>query len=537
MNSNIFDKKHWIVAIVAIAVVGVAVQYRYMNEFPAFIHSWSQTDRYSIAIGFLNNDFDLFHPETLIYNKQFPHWWKTDSGSTITSVDLPLMEYIVATIMKLTGNTQPWIFRLCTFLASLTAVWFIYLLGRRLGGHWLKGLLVAMVAITSPVFTYYANVFIPSIPAIAFSSAALWLYSKHLNNGSKTKYFNLSVLMLTLSVLVRMSLAVVLVAVLAFEFLRFLRKETSLWNKVPATILSAIAILSYMLWNKYLREMYDTMFLSGLMPADSLGETIDLLKQAADNWKYQYFSQFQQYILATVAIAAIGFGIYRRCTNICKQTSMKHKPLSLWWLWALCMIGYTMFVIVMVKQAPDHDYYFLDTLFLPTLLLLMLLLKATPNIPNKVIATAMVFILIGTATTKMTVDVAKNQKVRRDYNDRSYQTAQNYQGAEEFLDTQGVPHDAKILALYAYPQNTPFILMNRKGYTEMWYDEDIIEAGLYTFDYDYIVIENDRYRKEFDYHRKYLNRLQRIADNGKIALCRYTDTVVCITADDFFEHK
>ncbi len=533
MDRNIFDKKHWIVALLAIVVVGIVVQYRYMNEFPAFIHSWSQTDRYSIAIGFLNNDFDLFHPETLIYNKQFPHWWKNDSGSTITSVDFPLMEYIVAGVMKLTGSTQPWIFRLCTFLTALAGIWFIYLLGRGIGGHWLKGLLVAMIAITSPVYAYYANGFIPSIPAITFGIIGLWFYVKHIDSVNSKKYFNLSILFITLSVLVRTSLAVLLVAVLAFEFLRFVRKETTLWNKVPSIVLSAATIFGYMLWNKHLRETYDTMFLSSLMPTDSIENTIDLVKQAAENWKYQYFSQFQQYIFATTAIVAIGFGIYRRVTK--QQT--ESKALSLWWLWALCMVGYAMFVVAMAKQAPDHDYYFLDTLFLPTLLLTILLLKAIPNLSNKVVATAIAFALIGTATAKMTVDVAKNQKNRRDYNDRSYQTAQNYKGAEEFLDSMGVPKNAKILALYAYPQNTPFILMNRKGYTEMWYDEDIIEAGLYTFDYDYIVIENDRYRKEFEYHNKYLNRLQRIADNGKIALCRHADTVVCQTVNDFFESE
>ena len=533
MKHNIFDKKHWIPALLAIVVVAVVVQYRYMNEFPAFIHSWSQTDRYSIAIGFLNNDFDLFHPETLIYNKQFPHWWKNDSGSTITSVDFPLMEYIVAVIMKMAGNTSPLIFRLCTFIVSLIGMWFLYLLAKRLSGHWLKALLVAMIAITSPVYAYYANGFIPSIPATTFGIIGLWFYIRHIDSVNKVKYFNLSTLFLTLSVLVRTSLAVLLVAVLAFEFLRFLRKETSLWNKVPSVIISATAILGYMLWNKHLRDTYDTMFLSGLLPADNIGDTINLVKRASENWKYQYFSQFQQYILAGTAILAMLFGIYKRYI----ERNKHGKTLSLWWLWALCMVGYAMFVVAMAKQAPDHDYYFLDTLFIPTLLLMILLLKAIPNLPNKVIVTAITFALIGSATAKMTVDVAKKQKNRRDCDDRSYQTAKNYKDSEDFLDSIGISKDAKILALYAYPQNTPFILMNRKGYTEMWYDEDIIEAGLYTFDYDYIVIENDRYRKEFEYHKKYLNRLQRIADNGKISLCKYSDTIVCNSVDDFFENK
>lgn len=83
-------------ALLLIVVAGVYIQYPYMNEFPSFIHAWSQSDRYAIALGFLNNDLDLFHPETYIYNKQFPNWWNYAYENTVTSVDFPFLEYIVA---------------------------------------------------------------------------------------------------------------------------------------------------------------------------------------------------------------------------------------------------------------------------------------------------------------------------------------------------------------------------------------------------------------------------------------------------------
>ena len=57
----------------------------------------------------------------------------------------------------------------------------------------------------------------------------------------------------------------------------------------------------------------------------------------------------------------------------------------------------------------------------------------------------------------------------------SERTIRNYRGAEQYLDSLNISKDAKMLTLYAYPQNTPFILMNRKGYTEMYDKEEMIK--------------------------------------------------------------
>ena len=87
------------------------------------------------------------------------------------------------------------------------------------------------------------------------------------------------------------------------------------------------------------------------------------------------------------------------------------------------------------------------------------------------------------------------------------------------INSIGISKDAKILTLWAYPQNTPFILMNRKGYTEMFDKEDKIEIGL-SFDYDYVVIENELL--EDDKKKRYLSDLNYVSDNGKISVfCQF----------------
>ena len=118
------NAKGYLIAAVFIIALGIGIQFKYLNEFPAFIHAWAQDDRYALAIGFLDNGFDLFHPETMIYNKQFPGDWQVAYDTTITAVDFPIHEYIVALLMKLFGTTSPWVFRLWTMISSFIGLFF-----------------------------------------------------------------------------------------------------------------------------------------------------------------------------------------------------------------------------------------------------------------------------------------------------------------------------------------------------------------------------------------------------------------------------
>ena len=82
-----------------------------INEFPLYTHAWAQADRYAIALGFLENNFNLFYPQTFVLNTQFPHDFLIAGATGITSVDLPIHEYLVAGIMNIIDTRAPWVFR------------------------------------------------------------------------------------------------------------------------------------------------------------------------------------------------------------------------------------------------------------------------------------------------------------------------------------------------------------------------------------------------------------------------------------------
>gem|GEM_PF-3727825 len=163
------------------------------------------------------------------------------------------------------------------------------------------------------------------------------------------------------------------------------------------------------------------------------------------------------------------------------------------------------------------------------------MLGTLPKIKNY-IAGGICLVVLGVLCYFMISNVTEAQINRRWAEDGAYKTSLNYEGSAEFLDSLNIPRDAKILALYAYPQNGPFIQMKRKGYTVMQHKENIVNAAL-TWDFDYIVIEDNIYRDNFEERKDVLGRLNRIADNGCISVCTLSDTIVCSSPEEFFAEK
>lgn len=517
MKCNCINKISCFIGLIFIVLVGLNIQYPYMNEFPSFIHAWSQSDRYAIALGFLDNNFDLFHPETFIYNKQFPNEWTCAYDNTITSVDFPLMEFVVAIVMKITGVTSPWIFRTCTLIIALLGMFFLYKLTFLLTNNWVKSLFVTAVAMTSPVYAYYFNGFIPGIPALTFAIISLYFYVKYYETNNN-KQFVISLLFVALSVLVRSSFAVVYVALLCFEFLRILRKESVLRNKIIPVAFSALLVLAYYLWNRHLSAQNGTLFLSDLMPANDWDDFWQRMAKTRTNWNYHYFGKIHYCSFVVIAVMALSFVCFKRIKNSGKDDESCKKSLPLFVLLSIMFFGYALFTVAMAKQFPDHDYYLIDTYFLPLLFLFALILRLLPETTKRYINIISLFVSL-LLIFFMLKNVKEMQQKRRAryWGVTAERTIDNFKDSERFLDSMNVSPNAKILTLYAYPQNTPFILMNRKGYTMMYDKNNLMKIAL-SFDYDYVIIENEIYDKYREERKELFSDLEYLSDNGKISL-------------------
>ena len=200
------------------------LQFRYINEFPSHIHAWAQSDHYALAIGFTNNGFNFFKPETLIYNHQLPNGWKTQDKTNITPVDFPINNYIPALLMKLFNNRDPAVYRLYILLYSIIGLFFLFRIGLLFTKNSWLSLFLVLFATSSPVYAYYQAGFLPSIPGVSnvligYFAYLLWMKQR------KIRFLIIAVLFTTLAALVRTPFNIYLITLFCVEILSMLKSK------------------------------------------------------------------------------------------------------------------------------------------------------------------------------------------------------------------------------------------------------------------------------------------------------------------------
>ncbi len=506
------------IAIGLILFFGLLLQYPYLQEFPLHIHAWAQADWYSIALGYVDNGLDFFHPQTMFYNKQ-----DLDSVlSPVTSVDFPIHEYVVAIWMKVLGSTAPWVFRVWTFVWALVGMFFLYRLAFLFTENPVRSLWISGFAMTAPTYAYYFCGFLPSVPSLTFAIMGLWGYFSY-RKTDRMSSFAFGMLCLTLAAMIRSPHWVLWIAVNVFEVCRLLIKKESLRKKLPVWMISITLAASWFIWNRHLLLTYGSMFLGHLMPAASWEDVRMVFHAVRDRWREHYFQQSQQWILLAATLLSLVSGWFFRKSGHRKDAHS--APFCAGYFLMLYFSGACMYVFAMMMQFPDHDYYFLDSLFLPVILLLIYIFYHIPS-PNTFRWKSVGAVAMGALLLWMIHGVQDMQRIRRGptgpSEERTYESYLHYLGADRFLDEAGVPRDARMLALFPYPKSSAFIQMKRRGYIVFRSREEHLRTAL-TYDYDYIVIEKVKFREEFQHYPELLSRLEPLASNGEIMLCRLSD--------------
>ncbi len=496
-----------------IILLGLSYNFKYLNEFPSHIHAWAQSDRYALSLGFLDNGLNFFKPQTLVMNHQFPDDWESPSDYSITAVDFPVHDYIPALLMKVTCIRSPFIFRLYILFYSFIGLFFLFKLSFLFTGSYSKSIIVVIFTATSPVFVYYQGGFLPTIPSLANTIIGLYFYFRYLTN-TNNKDLYLAILFMTLAALSRMTFAVPLIAVFCYESLNVLRKRRSLSARYSSFLFSFLAIIIYAYYNSQLRKSYGSIFLNHFMPANTFAQAIDIFKTVYKNWGLDYFSKFH-YLFVIFVIIIDSFFFTK------KKIKTDKKFLSSAFFLSIVLFGYALFAVLMLRQFSNHDYYFLDTFFLPLVLAFALIISLIPPIENKNAKRILIFIA-GILLVMMVIHPFSSQKERRvtGYWDRTEAMINSFKGSSQFLDSLNISEDAKMLVLDASAPNIPFILMDRKGYVVMKSSKENIERTL-EWDYDYLVYQNDIFISEiYTVFPGIINKLNIIGNNGKISVCR-----------------
>lgn len=501
-------------------------QFKYLNDFPSHTHAWAQADHYALSIGFTNNGMNFFKPETFVLNHQFPNKWKTPDKTSITPVDFPINNYIPALIMKIFNSKSPLIYRLYILLYSIIGLFFLFRIGLLLTKNTLISVFIVLFASTSSVYVFYQSGFLPSIPSISNVFIGYFFYMCWLHE-KKQKLLTISVIFITIAALSRTPFNIFLIAVFCLEILKMLQAKNINWKTTMVFISSFLVVLGYFLYNKYLFHTYGSIFLNKPLPPENFEHAKQIISLSLENWKYDYFSKYHYLVLALTTIVFL-FYFFKR-----KKIDDDQKKLLL--LIAILFVGTLLYSGLMLKQFVAHDYYFLDTFYIPIIFLFVFLISSIHKI-SKLYLNVLLLIL-GLFSVLMVKSAYSSQKTRRVIHgwDKVSASINAYKNSDKLLKDLGITNKDKIMVLYPIAPNIPFILMNRKGYAIQSTSHKIIENAL-NWDFDYITVANAFLVSDIiNEYPDFIKRVNKIGGNKDISVYKLNNSKNKITLLEFLE--
>ncbi|MCX6296094.1 MAG: hypothetical protein NTX97_08505 [Bacteroidetes bacterium] len=509
-----FSNKRSIPLLVLFLLASSALLYRStITLYPSFIHAWTQSERYAISLQFLNNGFDIFHPAT--FNLQ------TVDG--ITRMDLPLNEFIVAILMKILGTTSPLIFRTYTLCISIIGLIFLFLLSKKITSSVLKSWIVVLFVFLSPLYTYYQAGFVPCVPAISFVFIGYYYFYNYKTEGEK-KQFYWGIFFFFLAAMIRLPFLIFLFATFLQQAYLYLKEKKFIKYEFFGFLIAFGTFIGYYRYNVHLGTVYGNMFLDTFLPAKSVSEFKEILHEICLHWLLQYFTVWH-YILFFLAI-------FSSILAFKKSKRLENK--AMWFNLFLCGGGAILYFLLMTCQYFDHDYYFLDSLFIPVVLLFLLCIR---NIPAETERSKLIlFAVFCVSVMFMFADSKWNQRERYSFRswDRVEITQRNFMLADKYLDLLHIPKDAKMLVIDSYSTNIPLYMMNRKGYTVYQTCRDNAAVALLSPKWNYVVIQDIfLFSDVLRYYPIVSSLIEPIADNGKITIYKRSSQKKSKTLKEF----
>ena len=356
-NTFVTNKQSWLLLSILV-IYCYATHFRHVGEVPSGMHTWTQSDHYALARGFVENDLDFFHPQTQVYHYQYPTKWDPTKQSLITAVDFPIHNYIPAIVMKITGSESPAIYQVYMILLSIIGLLYLFRLAYLFNSSTTLSFLIVIFVASSPVFTFYQIRFIPSVPSL--STAIIGCYYAFLYQQSrKFKHFSIGFALLTLAAMTRLTFLIPLVAWLGQEFIRLWKVSEHRTKKILVMTSAVICVGGYLIYNHHLRTEYGGIFLNHAMPADSFSQFIDFSRYILKTWKFEYVT-FAHYIIVVIGLFVFIYQLIKK--------RITFKPTKNAWLAFALFSGSSLFYVVMCEQFRAHDYYFIDVFLLPIIL-------------------------------------------------------------------------------------------------------------------------------------------------------------------------
>jgi hypothetical protein len=339
---------------------GLAWYYGYLEIFnftPRSTHQWRQADSASLAFNYYQEGLNFFKPRM--------HYIMGGEGYVTGAGEAPIFYYLVALAYSIFGPYDG-IFRLMSWLTFLGGLYLMAKIVWEITKDWFSPVLLAGLIMTSPVLAFYTFGFTPNAPAQGLAMIGIWFFYRYVQRKA-IRFFYWSMLFYTLAGLIKisalMSFAIIL-GLFALDCLGTFRRlsgrrifQNSL-AVIPGFLFVFAGLWAWKLWADHYNEIHNTSyFLSTIRPywtVDDAGQQY-VWERIRTIWFAAYYHPKTFWSIASIGILIL-------------LTPTRHHPV-LYISYLALIVGCTTFFLLFFQQFEGHDYYILEMVLLPILIL------------------------------------------------------------------------------------------------------------------------------------------------------------------------
>lgn len=473
--------------------------------FPTDVHAWANFDYYAIAKKFEPLSSNFFIPETYILNKQFPHDFAFPFEQAITSVDFPIHSFIMGKLFWLFQSNSPFIIYVYQGIWFAFTLYFLSKLVEWFTNHFWLSLCIALLLSCSPVYLYYVHGFLVSPLAFAtviMSSYFMFRFYLTLTSG---KYLSLALILFTISGLCRMPFTIGLIAFGATYFLMDCSRKKISWQFWLKWFSGIFIIGVYFFYNSYLRTKYGSIFLGSILPVDNLEDFQNIIVEARKRWGNAYLTE-ALYALLISSFFVLSFMYFR---------DKRLRPFI--HFIAFYFLGALSYSLLMFVQFKYHDYYFIDTFLVPSILCIILAVGYLSKLLSyKWLSAVLILTIIGFSWSHVNKELA-NRSVDKSY-DNFQKSAKNINQHLTWLQHLPIQKNERILCINPYLPNAFLAVIGVEGYSVEDQSQSNILRAL-TWSYDYVFIQKKLFNQYLSASfPNLINQLEPVKENEDFGL-------------------
>lgn len=419
-----------------------------LNTPPNCMHQWAQADRASIARNYAEEDMNFFLPRVNNYTNK----------SGITGVEFPIVQYLAAICYQAFGFNEFW-YRFIMLLIVSTGVFFAFKTALPFVGNktWIA-FCITLIWYCSPTLVFYTPNFIPDAASLGLCLSSWYFFFRYIKT-EKWFYLLFIFIFLTLSSLIKITSLIGSVSMIAICTLSLI--QTRIYNiSRPASFkLATTVVLSMVItyqWYSYATWLNNTygaeIFMLRLNPINNLSELSKDFDWVLRRWGSDYYSYFS---LMT------GIWLLLFCLFNYKTVNKLLLTLTL-----LYIVGSSAFMVLMMKQFLNHDYYIialLPTSFFLLLTFVELFYRVHQNYIQVYRKQLMAALMVITASSFFYAQVTIN--TRYAHKAGEIINPEQLEGMEAYLRSIGISRTDRVVSLYDESPNISLYFLNVKGVT------------------------------------------------------------------------